>query len=389
MQNLTGFPRGHLTREYIEGLLTGPSPRVSSGIRLLDKRDVLITDLSDDLVGGSVTRDNNAKIPGSMRCELSHSIRWGVERLQPYIQLSDDSFGPPGAVFYLGVFIPTTPVEQYGKHPRTYDIQAYDKTYLLDRLIGDTWVAPAGTTYFNEITRALKAAGENNILIDRAAQSKTIPTDRVWPLVAPREQARNAPKRDNATWLQVVNELLQAIGYQGIWYDELGAARSGPHIPAASRPIEFVFSADSVRRIVSQEVQVTTDRFSAPNSWKFIRKNNTTGAAAYVFTFKNQSDGPSSIDAIGGIERWHVEFVDVESNPELDAYAHRVIGGHRREETLISLNTGPFPAVGHKDVYQYEDSRHPRGGARVIARSWRVDLGTDDTTHQWEEVPHE
>ena len=142
MEGLTVAPRSHLAEGQVYRLLTGPAVSVSAGLELLDETNQLIEDITGDLgEGGQIEWDNRTPIRGSCRLPLLRPLSWGRARVRPYMTLAD---GAVTARFNLGVFVLTTPDEQRGEDPITYQVTGYDLITLMQNGPADTYtVEPA------------------------------------------------------------------------------------------------------------------------------------------------------------------------------------------------------------------------------------------------------
>ena len=137
MQPLTAPPRDHLTAAEVTHLLTGDQITVATGLELLDSRNQVVADISDDLVGGSVSHDGRGEVHGSCSLQLQRALAWGRDRVRPYMVLSNAAVE---ARFNLGAYVLTTPQTKQGETPTTYDVQGYDLLQPLLDPVGDTYV---------------------------------------------------------------------------------------------------------------------------------------------------------------------------------------------------------------------------------------------------------
>lgn len=363
MQPLTAAPRDHLTEAQVRALLTGDDVTVTGGLDLLDDASRFVGDISDDLVGGSVSHDvRAASVHGTVRLQLQRTLAWGRDRVRPYVTLANDTIE---ARFNLGVYVLTTPVERRGEKPVTYDVQGYDLLHLLQATgPGDTYVVPLGTTYVDAIRAAIAEAGVQGaqLLLDGTRQDTPIPVTRVWALT------QNA-----ATWLTIVNDLLREIAYDPLWADENGNYRSGPYRPVETRPVGWVFdTADQATNLVHEDRTRTEDVWRAPNWWRFVRSNMdvTPVEGDGIYTVVNQSSGPTSVDELGRTVR-KVVFLDAADQASLVEQGNRVIAEDRAVERSFDLSIEPLPVLGHGDVAHFIDE----GVLDLIeVASWTVNL---------------
>ena len=171
------------------------------------------------------------------------------------------------ARFNLGVYALTSPESPRGEDPVTYEVDGYDLLYLLSRTgPGDTYVVNAGTGYLAAAQAAITAAGISApVQFDGTLAATTLPTAMVWVLT---EQADS--------WLRIINDLLAAINYRGLWADEDGRLRSGPYAAPETRAVEWVFDTANLRtNLVGEERTMSADVWGIPNVWRFVRRGMT------------------------------------------------------------------------------------------------------------------
>ncbi|CAI9417396.1 hypothetical protein [Nocardioides sp. T2.26MG-1] len=137
MQPLTAAPREHLTEEQVRDLITGDEVTVSSGLELLDSQNRFIEDISDDMVGGTVGHEGRGTVHGTCSLQIQRPLAWGRDRVRVYRTLSN---GAVTARFNRGVYVLTTPKDQRGETPQTFDVQGYDLLQPLLDPVGDTYV---------------------------------------------------------------------------------------------------------------------------------------------------------------------------------------------------------------------------------------------------------
>ena len=222
MQALTAAPRGAFTAAQVTALLLAPAITVSAGLERLNASLVVQEDISDDLMGGQVERVMNATVHGTCKLDISRALAWGLDLVRPYMTLTD---GKITARFNLGVFSLTTPERAVAWTPETYACSGFDRLYLLHRPVGDSYAVTAGTGYLAAVRSAVTAAGLSGVNLDGTAEAKTLPSDMTWPLVKSTATTTSTSTGSSAsstatgatTWLNIVNELLGAISYRGLW----------------------------------------------------------------------------------------------------------------------------------------------------------------------------
>lgn len=398
MQGLLDPPRTGLTATQVMDLVSGsPGVTYQRGLEVLDASLNVLADISTSFQGGKVSRTNLATIHGTCSLTISVDINFETQLLRPYVMIvADDG---TSARFNCGVYFAHKPSTQYGTTPLSNAVSGFDRLYLLKRPVGDAYTVTAGTGYLAAVAQAITDAGlgSSTILLDGTASAKTLPADRTWPMVATPQSPTTATTSGPTTWLRVVNDLLSAVGYRGIWADWNGLFRSEPYMLPATRASEWTFNFDDpLLSTVGNNRTIANDLSNVPNVWVFLRQNltNTTGdpieptEGAGQYTVTNQSTGPTSIDR-RGLEWVSVVQLDAVDQATLAALGNARVAADQAVAVTYSVTTAPLPLAWHFDVYTYIDNR--AGGATVQSLGWTLDLGTDatppaDMSHKWQKV---
>lgn len=346
-------------------LINSPQQLIKVGLDLLDSNDMVAADLSADFAReGTVSHQNYANIHGTLSgLRIARSLNWGVDRVRPYMTIDD---GIRSSRFNLGVYIVTTPSQAIGTTIPDYSVTAYDKLYLLNAELGDSYWVDSGTSYLSAVQAALTSSGTGLTATLEGGSTAVLSTPMVWALDGDKP----------VTWLQVINDLLGAIGYQGLWSDNDGKLRSGPYQTLASRGPEWAFNvADAATSIVYQDRTVETDAFRTYNWWRYIRK----GYALPV----SEANGQYTVDRSNGARKLKkVRTIDAADQQSLIALAERDIEADMLRTRTVKIKTGALPALGHFDVFTYNDP--DIGSYKAMARSWSLDLATGQTQIEME-----
>jgi hypothetical protein len=373
MQRLNGSPREHLTDAQVTALLQASNVEVDFGADLLDTNLAYLSDISEDLAGGSVDWALHNRIHRTCRLQMSRSLRWGVDLVRPWMTLSD---GAVTAKFYTGVFSLTTPDRVIGETPELYEVDGFDRLYLLDRQVGADYTVASGTTYRQALLDVFAAAGLSGAVIDGSAADDTLPADKTWPLVA--EDTGDPDQTDTpVTFLRLANDLCRAISFRSVWCDEQGRFRCQSYQSPTVRATEFVLDADDINlTVLGEDRQLAEDVWKVPNRWTFRRTNGGTGVegdGVYTVDLSDTTNG----DWLGRKLVW-TSVVDYEaaSQAKLVDLGDRRVEQDRNVSRMIEVGTGPLPIAGHADVLAYRDAAV--GNHKVQARSWTLPLDGSD-----------
>jgi hypothetical protein len=338
-------------------LLTGPSVAFAGGLDLLDGSNRFVEDISDDLVTGTISWDNRDAVNGSCRLSIQRTLAWGRDRVRPFMVVSD---GAVEARFNLGVFVLTAPEENRGQDVQTFDVTGYDLLTLLQTGPGDTYVALAGTTYFDALQAIVTASGVGaRLLIDGTRQATAIPETRVWALT------NSIP-----SWLRMMYDLLTEIGYTPPWVDVDGNIRARPYQDISVRASEWPLdTTDPATNIVGEERKVTVEAGDVANSYRFIRTNmDTTPVEGDGIYTPPQDD--ASIATLGRVIP-KVVWLDAADQAALVAQGDKVMAEDRASVRTINLSIDPLPIMGMDDVFTFTDAGQTE---KIQAASWDLNL---------------
>jgi hypothetical protein len=303
--------------------------KTSAGVELLDIGLNVLADLTDVFGGGTVSRS-------------SYATLHGTAVLRPYMVLND---GVTFARFNLGAYLTSSPREEVGEAPATHEIAGYDILHWLNTPVGEAFSVDAGTGYLAAAETILTTQGIVAYQIDQTRADAVLPTARIWPL------------DDNTTWLNIVNDLTSAIGYQGIWSDWNGALRIVPYDNPTDRATEWLYDTDPLTSMLGQQRVAVRD-------------------------FVNESTGPTSRAARGRTITAAPQQVDAVDQTALIALAQSRIDADLRLMTTFEMTTAPNPLHWHFDRVTVDD---PELGILpdALVTKWDLPLDGGDMAQSW------
>lgn len=378
MQALTGEPRESLDPvEVAETLSLVRGASVRHGVDVLDATDTPTGEVLSIIAGeGSVTwsyrapdrvsgqsssvsavrRRATLTVPGDTTVNLS------AVRLRVWTEwlMRDGRW----ARFYLGVFVVVNPgavVDDGTRTTRSVDLA--DKAYLwANRFLAEPLFIADGVVVTDYVKADLQTRfGETRFALPTS--TATLPMPRTFEA--------------GTSLLDVYSRLLEAVGFDQLTADEIGRASAAGLADIAERGIEHTYAPGQGKIVTSGQVEPLQP--TLPNVVRFSARQgpslgNVEGNG--LRTVRNQSSGPASIDARGGVQ---VELrVDVEADTQavLDAIAaadaqRYFAGGGDRFVGSVGLN----PRHSDRDVVSIQ---LPRLGVTGVwnVTEWTYPLGT-------------
>jgi hypothetical protein len=360
---------GVVTSDQVVWLVRDAPLQLSAGFELVDIDLTVIDDFKDDLGGGQVERNSYATLHGTGQFKLRRQLDWGSALVRPYIVLASYDTVPP-ARFNLGVYHTSTPARSLEETETTYDVDGYDILHRLNQSVGDAYSISAGDGILQKVEDIIQSQGFTQYVIDPSGAAKVATADRGWAF------------DKNVTWLNIVNDLLGMIGYQGVWSDWDGRLRCVPYLTPLQRGVEWVYDDNPKTTMLSTKRTLVEDYFDRPNRWVFYRTNMPNDAEPTEgngrYTYINQTRGKTSVQERGGlvVSGDPIGFEAV-SHADLVARAQPIIDADIHVPVTVEVETSPMPLHWHFDRLLYDDlAAGPISD--VMCTSWALPLPPDD-----------
>lgn len=361
------------------------------GASLVDSGGNYLSDLTPYMVkdgSAAVQRDCTALLHGSLTCSLTTALAWGKDIIAPYMIASSPAYlMGQRQKFPLGAYVATSPqVSMQINAP--YTVTGYDKLYLLQSEIGDSFILATGSTYVSGLLALFKAAG---VIASGGAlgDAVTYPGD-LPPKVTPTDLT--FPLGNNTTYLDAINALLKAAGCLPLFTDPVGryTVVTVPVPKTQAQQWTFAgtdtpFGNASGNAIVSDSQRtMKRDVYNIPNQWVFVQQGLTfapiEGSGQYTV---NNAPGqpsyqpPSDQFSIGRVLR-SVQFLNASGQTDLQTQGDAIVTAALTQAEAISLSTAPWPAAWHYDVFWYTDDAMPVSNLRKVqAQKWNLSLQGD------------
>lgn len=312
-----------------------------SGNRTIDFRYERLNDLGVVL----------GEFPGVMSCSVDHSAFSEIKRtvaLQVKETAGVDYLNDRLKVFMrvlvgstwlewpLGVFILSSPTRRsHSEGLRFRQVDGYDQTLKMSASrISNRTQYPAGT---NVVEAAKEVAFDAGVLlINAVALAKTLPAAKEW--------------EPGTTRLQMVNDLLDDVNYNSVWFDSDGYARMTPYRSPSNTTPEVRYLDDS-RSILFPQIEATLDTFDVANEWVLIVSEPDRPALVSKYTNTNPASPTSTVSRGFTVTDFRKSDTSVDQ-ATLDASVLRLAEEASQIYERVNLETRLMPHHEHLDVIE-------------------------------------
>lgn len=248
----------------------------------------------------------NASIKGSGQInltDLGQDVDWLNARVQPVATITTGQEGDEVQEYPLGVYIPSTPQENWNDLGRSWTIDLLDKASILDQ---DIMSDEAG----NPITFSLEP-GENVIEVVKTIIA-SVGEDS--PAILPGNETVLNPM----TWeigtskLEIVNDLLLSANYYSLWCDGYGQFQAVKYEDNPS-PIYSILDpfSKTINSLMAPDWHRENDIYSVPNKFVAVSQGTEEEPALVAIATNTDPDSPYSYPRRG---RWITETeLDIEA----------------------------------------------------------------------------
>lgn len=329
-------PNSHTEDEILDAL-TGRRGvrRISFRYELLTSANVLIQDL-DNVLECSIEQNWLADIKrkASFTIQDDGVINFLQDRIKPWIRVHIAPYGDDDWVEWpQGVFLLSSPSRNADPTDTVIrDVEAYDANQVfLDDLVTDRYTVTAGTAYTTAISTLLGSIDKNITF-----SASTLPTAKDWD--------------PGTSKLKIINELLSAVNYESLSFDENGTAIVKPYVAPSTRAEEYTY-ADNEDSVIIPQVEQTLDLFSVANRWVLVVSDPDRSVLTSTYTNTDPSSPTSTISRQRTIVDFRTEQ-DAADQTALDAKAARLAFEASQIYETIEFSTAIMPFHSGNDVYR-------------------------------------
>jgi len=230
-----------------------------------------------------------------------------------------------------GVFVLSSPTRQTTDSGQVVrDVDAYDQLVVFrDDLVDERTVAAAGDAYTTVVGTLLGSVNKSI-----TPSSKTIPVTMEWDV--------------GTSKLQIINDLIAAINYEALFFDEEGTAIVRPYKSPTEKPSTYTYATDEVS-VITPGASQTLDLYSVANKWVLV-VSDPERMLSSSYTNSNPSSPTSTVSRGRTIVDFRTEQ-DAADQDSLDAKVLRLAFEASQVYEAIDFSTAIMPIHGHSDVY--------------------------------------
>ncbi|MGN8024689.1 hypothetical protein [Microbacterium sp. 22242] len=263
----------------------------------------------------------------------------------------------------LSVFLVTAAPEEWSATGRVWALELLDRCTVLDQdKTAATFSVAAGTQILTAVQSVIASAGEQ-ITVDASVTTATS-AGMVWPA--------------GTTKLTIVNDLLDAGGFNALWVDGYGAFQATKYVLPADRGTTYEM-LNMPRELVDGETSIyqpewtrDRDQFGIPN--RVIAVQNAGGADSTALVGQWDNTDPTSPYSYPSRGRWIVETLTGTDVPDgdnaskiafLTAKARRSLIAYSSGQAVVKVTALPLP-VRVSDVIRFQHTPAGVDGRHVL-----------------------
>lgn len=256
-------------------------------------------------------------------------VNWLRDEIRPELVID-------GEKHHLGIYLPAAVRELENETTRYLHVEAYDRCWRVkDNYTESLTHIDAGTNYVLAIEQLLTACGIG-LIVKTPTSASLAETREDWNI--------------GTSYLEIVNQLLNEINYNELWFNQDGYAVLEPASVPTAANIEHTLDDTEIKSLLMPEITKEMDIYSAPNVIIAVCSNADKSGPMVAKAENTNPQSPLSIARRGRRIAKVFQVNNIASQEELQAYADRL-----RNETMITgetiiVKTGLLPGFGVDDV---------------------------------------
>lgn len=348
--------QGYSYDEVKKALLS--SREIKFEYELLDKEDRKIGTIPE--VSGSYSFYADGEIKGIGRFNINEKYLKDInllsERIKPYFHLKINS---DWLKWGQGIYLLSAPNRNEEKGSVYRDIDAYDKGLILkEDQVDNRYFIPKGTYYTNVIRELILSTGIQKISIQES--DLTLSIDKEYEI--------------GTSKLEIINDLLKAINYNSVYFDENGFCMVRKYMNPIERPYEFEYSTNN-ESVTLYGANETLDSYNIPN--KFVRYVENPEADYMIASYVNdKASNPLSTVNRGRTITDIKAITDIPDQATLNDYVERIAFEKSQVFGGLVFNTLPMPHHTYLDCLRIKNDVLGIS-EKYIETSWNVDASVN------------
>lgn len=259
-----------------------------------------------------------------------------------------------------GEFLVTACRSIYDGSSELWQIEACDQGWLPARQRQETRLSVlTGQDYMELIQSLLTGCGIHRIKADECMES--LQCDRQW--------------EPGVSTLTIINELLEEIGFEPLWFDPSGYARlSAYQAPSGEAVTKIYRSGDA---LLEPDCVSSWDIYGAKNVFMAVADSPERDVSWIATAVNDDANSPISTVNLGRIMAPLLVVENVPSQAALQTIVDRL-----RDESLLSAQELTFhTALQVHSVGEMVALEHPQAEGIFRESGWIMDLGEGTMTH--------
>lgn len=282
------------------------------------------------------------------------SIDFLQDKIKPYVRLHLPPYGTGDWVEWpQGVFLLSTPRRKATSSRAVIrEVTGYDQLKIFsDEAVADRYTAAAGAVYTTVVSGILGSTVPKNVV----ASAATLLTAREW--------------EPGTSKLRIINDLLAAINYDSLSFDEEGVAQAVPYVDVAVRPEAWTYDTGQ-RGLIVPDVGQEVDLFDVANQWVLVVSDPDRPTLRSVRTNNDPASPTSTVRRQRTISDFRTEQ-DAPDQATLDAKTLRLAQEASQVYETVPFSTALMPIHGSRDVYRlsYPDLSI---NAKYVEHAWSM-----------------
>ena len=313
---------------------------------------------------------NSIRCSGSMSVRTREFVNWQRYLVRPHITVESngESETTPLATCYIRY-----PNQVFNDHGVTTPLELYDRTYALAETLPQNFQVFEGEHYTNAIQRAINIALNVGAIIWPAG-SLIVDSDRI----SSKQMYWNEAEANDLTYLRVINDICDLIGYRAIYCDALGTFRAEPYVEPGQRPTTWRLADDRYphQRYSADGIEITSSTFDSYNQWQFYRRvEGDEPVGEFAIAINNDPNHPFSVYNTGILRTDLRTDVEAGSIAILQEMVNRAKAEAMADQRTFGLSARYFPVVEDEVVELVNKPASLVTKASVSSRSLNLSPG--------------